>query len=197
MPYIFSKDLIRNLLTECDNIKPHPLSNRHLVFPAVYRLLYGCGVRISEAVKLRLKDVDLKQGIVVVRAQNLTKTALFHVSFVNKIPCRVFFKIHTVSSPQDYFFMKRDRTAYSSNTVYRNFRVLRKSGISHGGKGRGPQLWFAPYLCGSFVKSKWYSKELFTVPYPFFQLTWDMLRLRLRNNTWDWLQKHIRKFWTQ
>ncbi|MGI6412358.1 MAG: tyrosine-type recombinase/integrase [Syntrophomonadaceae bacterium] len=142
MPYIFSKDLIRNLLTECDNIKPHPLSNRHLVFPAVYRLLYGCGVRISEAVKLRLKDVDLKQGIVVVRGSKFNKDRVIPMSAsLTRYLVGYSLKIHTVSSPQDYFFMKRDRTAYSSNTVYRNFRrLLQKSGISHGGKGRGPRL---------------------------------------------------------
>jgi integrase/recombinase XerD len=50
-------------------------------------------------------------------------------------------KMHTLSSPEDYFFMKRDKTAIASCTVYKNFRkILWKTGISHGGKGRGPRL---------------------------------------------------------
>lgn len=50
-------------------------------------------------------------------------------------------KIHTLSTPENYFFMKRHSTAYTSDTIYKNFRkILWKSGISYGGKGRGPRL---------------------------------------------------------
>lgn len=31
-------------------------------------LIYGCGLRIAECISLRIKDIDLEQGIVIVRA---------------------------------------------------------------------------------------------------------------------------------
>ena len=39
---------------------------RHLVIPAVIRLLYCCGFRIGEVLRLRVKDVDLDTGIITV-----------------------------------------------------------------------------------------------------------------------------------
>lgn len=142
VPHIFTPEQLRRFFTECENIKPHPLSNQHLIFPAIYRLLYGCGLRISEAVALKLKDVDLKDGIITVRGSKFNKDRLIPMSPSLTIYLETYFlKIHTVSTPEDYFFMKRDKTAIASSTVYKNFRkILWKSGISHGGKGRGPRL---------------------------------------------------------
>jgi integrase len=44
--------------------------------PEVFRLLYGCGFRISEVLKLRVRDVDLNQGIITVRQGKLRKDRL-------------------------------------------------------------------------------------------------------------------------
>ena len=40
---------------------------RHLVMPEVFRLLYGCGFRVNEALHLRVADVDLDRGVLTVR----------------------------------------------------------------------------------------------------------------------------------
>lgn len=60
-------DEIRRLLYAADNL---PVRNnaptRHLVIPAVIRLLYCCGFRIGEVLRLRVKDVDLDTGIITV-----------------------------------------------------------------------------------------------------------------------------------
>ncbi len=34
------------------------------------RLIYGSGLRVSECSRLRVKDLDLEQGLVTVRASN-------------------------------------------------------------------------------------------------------------------------------
>jgi len=142
VPHIFTPEQLRRIFAECDKIKPHPLSNKHLVFPAIYRLLYGCGLRISEALGLKQKDVDLKQGIVIIRGSKFNKDRLIPMSpSLTRYLEAYSLKVHTFSTPEDYFFMKRDRTVIASSTVYKNFRsILWKSGISHGGKGRGPRL---------------------------------------------------------
>jgi integrase/recombinase XerD len=142
VPHIFTQEQLKCFFNECENIKPHPFSNKHLVLPAIYRLLYGCGLRISEAVDLKLKDVDLKQGIITIHGSKFDKDRLIPMSpSLTKYLEKYYLGIHTVSTPDDYFFMKRDRTIVASNTVYKNFRkILWKSGISHGGKGRGPRL---------------------------------------------------------
>lgn len=142
LPYIFTPEQLQCIFAECDNIKPHPLSNKHLVFPAIYRLLYGCGLRISEALGLKQKDVDLKRGIVTILGSKFNKDRLIPMSpSLNRYLEAYSLKVHTFSTPENYFFMKKDRALIASSTVYKNFRkILQKSGISHGGKGRGPRL---------------------------------------------------------
>lgn len=142
VPHIFTQDQLQCFFTECKNIKHHPLSNKRLILPAIYRLLYGCGLRISEALALKLKDVDLKHGIITIRGSKFNKDRLIPMSpSLTQYLERYFSKIHLVSTSEDYFFMKRDKTAFAPDTVYKNFRkMLWKSGISHGGKGRGPRL---------------------------------------------------------
>lgn len=142
VPYIYSPEQLRNFFAECDNLKPHPLSNRHMVYPAIYRLLYGCGLRISEALSLKGKDVDLKQGIVTIRGSKFNKDRLIPMSTsLTRYLKDYSLKIHILSTPEDFFFMKRDKTRLRSDTVYKNFRhILWKIEISHGGKRRGPRL---------------------------------------------------------
>jgi len=142
VPHIFTQEQLRRFFTECENINLHPLSNKHLILPALYRLLYGCGLRISEALALKLKDVDLKHGIITIRGSKFNKDRLIPMSpSLTQYLERYYSEIHAVSTPKDYFFMKKDKTAIASSTVYKNFRkILWKSGISHGGKGRGPRL---------------------------------------------------------
>ncbi len=142
VPYIFTQEQLRCFFAVCDDIKPHPLSNRHLFLPAIYRLLYGCGLRISEALALKLKDVDLKNGIITIHGSKFSKDRITPMSSsLTLFLERYFLKVHSVSEPGDYFFIKKDKSAIASNTVYKAFRVLLwQSGISHGGKGRGPRV---------------------------------------------------------
>jgi integrase len=142
VPHIFTSEQIRCIFAACDSIKPHPLSNQHLVFPAIYRLLYGCGLRISEAVALKQKDVDTKREMVTILGAKFHKDRLVPMSpSLAKYMEAYSLKIHTLFTPEDYFFMKRDGTAYAATTVYENFRnILWVCRISHGGRGRGPRL---------------------------------------------------------
>src|ERR1700732_3148120 len=49
---------------------------RHFIMPEVFRLLYGCGFRVGEVLKLRVRDVDLNQGIITVRQGKFRKDRL-------------------------------------------------------------------------------------------------------------------------
>jgi len=60
-PYFFTDDEIDLFFEECDNIKPlKAYPGRELVVPALFRVLYCCGLRCKEARILKYKDVHLK-----------------------------------------------------------------------------------------------------------------------------------------
>jgi len=74
VPYIYSRDELRRLLdaaticeNQCSKLQPHTC--RMLIL-----LLYGAGLRISEALALTLADVDLAAAILTIRESKFYKT---------------------------------------------------------------------------------------------------------------------------
>ena len=62
-PYILSHTEVRRLLDAVDRLRPTghaPL--RHRILPALFRVLYSCGLRVSEALRLRCGDVVPVRG---------------------------------------------------------------------------------------------------------------------------------------
>lgn len=66
-PYVFSDEEIRRLFHAIDTQPLSEMSNRALVDPVLFRLLYATGMRISEALNLKLRDVDTARGTIEVR----------------------------------------------------------------------------------------------------------------------------------
>jgi integrase/recombinase XerD len=76
VPYIYSREELRRLLDTIPSID-HP---RNLIDPETYRaillLLYGAGLRISEALALSRADIDLAAGTLIIRESKFYKTRL-------------------------------------------------------------------------------------------------------------------------
>ena len=64
---MFSDEEIRRLFHTIDTQPLSEMSNRALVDPVLFRLLYATGMRISEALNLQLRDVDPARGTLEVR----------------------------------------------------------------------------------------------------------------------------------
>ena len=141
-PYIFTMDEINRIISETDSIKPHSRYNCADVYPVLFRILYGCGLRVSEALDIRLPDVDLDKGAVIIRGGKNNKSRLVAMSPSLTVFCSdLKQKIHKDSSGADYFFKNRDGSRRDKDTVYDQFReLLWKSDIPYRGKGYGPRL---------------------------------------------------------
>lgn len=133
-PHIFTVDEIQRLLYAADNL---PVRNnaptRHLVIPTVIRLLYCCGFRVSEVLRLRVEDVDLDAGIITVRNGKGGKDRLVpvHSSIAE------YLRSYSVQLPdgREWFFPSA-YGHYSLSTIYENFReLLFVCNIPHTGNG--------------------------------------------------------------
>lgn len=70
VPYIFSDNELKHIFLDSDNIVQKSIkTDPYLVieFPVIIRLLYSCGLRLGEALKIDISDVDLKNGIIKLR----------------------------------------------------------------------------------------------------------------------------------
>ena len=106
-------------------------------------MLYGCGLRISEALNLKIKDIDLKNGLVYIKDSKNHKCRTLPmdnslISFCDNYSKR----IHPVYKDDDYFFESPSGGKYYKSSVYHHFRkILFNCGISHGGRRNGgPRL---------------------------------------------------------
>jgi integrase/recombinase XerD len=73
-PYIFTHDEIYRIINVVDHLSYIPQSKHyHLIYPMLFRMLYGCGLRINEALSLKKSEVDLANGILTItKAKNGT-----------------------------------------------------------------------------------------------------------------------------
>lgn len=141
-PYIFSKDELKSFFTACDTIKVHDKSNMKYILPVVFRMIYGCGLRINEALSLKNKDVNLGEGYIIIRETKNGCDRILPLSDSLTNICDQYTKIHlSPNGPDDYFFIQRNGNRYTPSTMYKWFRkILWEAGISHGGKGLGPRV---------------------------------------------------------
>lgn len=142
-PYIFSKKEIEDIFQSSDRLETNGNMDSHInVIPALFRVLYGTGIRISEAVCLKNDDVNLDDKYFVIKESKNGKErmiplsdSLVHVckQYRNSLP-----EIHVT---KEYFFVKLNGRKCSSKAVYDWFRkVIWNAGIHHGGRGHGPRL---------------------------------------------------------
>jgi integrase len=65
LPYIFTHSQISAILEYADkDAKEHSSVSSRVDTAIILRLLYGCGLRISEALSLKMQDVDLDNGVI-------------------------------------------------------------------------------------------------------------------------------------
>ena len=66
-PYVFTDEEVRRLFTAIDSQPMSSYSNKAMVDPVLFRVLYGAGLRISEALHLTLADIDACSGTLRIR----------------------------------------------------------------------------------------------------------------------------------
>jgi len=65
VPYVFTSDEVRRMFEAADQLKAHPKLAMQL--PIILRLLYCCGMRVNEVLRLTMMDIDFSTGTLIVR----------------------------------------------------------------------------------------------------------------------------------
>ncbi|MDT8402693.1 MAG: tyrosine-type recombinase/integrase [Bacteroidales bacterium] len=148
-PYIFTRNQIDRLLQMSDKLRMYDrhMTNTMFCVPAVLRLLYSTGLRISEALSIRNADVKFKEGYIHIRKtkngserivpinDSLCEVLQQYTSFRSKMP------IKHVDLPNSFFFIKSDGTYCNAQSIYKWFRRLQtESGIPYTGNHHGPRV---------------------------------------------------------
>lgn len=169
--YIFTHEEIKQFILAVDQTKPAihygKQSLAHLIMPVLFRMLYCCGLRVSEAVKLKKEDVDLSNGILKLHETKNNKERFVPMSVSLTTICKIYSNNPLVKNYEsEYFFPSTDLTHYAICTIYDRYRTyLFSAGIGHGGRGKGPRLHDIRHTMAVHTLSKWVSegKDIYSI----------------------------------
>lgn len=142
-PYIFTEEELMRFFEACDSMEYNVnYQSLHHICPALFRLLYGCGLRVNEALSLKCEDVNLTEGFIIIHeTKNGEERQLPLSESLKDVLIQYHNYCHCKSDSKTYFFVKRNGERCSSNTIYTRFRkILYHAKISHAGKGYGPRV---------------------------------------------------------
>lgn len=144
-PHIYTPAEIDALLAEASRVTPMD-SLRPSLFVTLIGLLYCTGLRISEALTLRLSDVDLDEGLLIIRNAKFHKSRAVPLqpdakqALVAYADARRRFGHRTGADAA--FFVIRGRRQCSYGWIAKNFRAIsRRAGLRRSAPGeRGPRI---------------------------------------------------------
>jgi integrase len=146
VPYIFTKNEVASIFAASDSFTPQKITHdcSYRMMPTLFRLLYGTGLRLGEALALDEKDVNLQQRFIKVKeskngaerivplSESLTKACIYYLEQKQEWL--------TPRLKSNLFFVKKNNSPCGDHSAYAAFRhILWKVGIPHKGKGLGPR----------------------------------------------------------
>jgi integrase/recombinase XerD len=160
IPRILTHSEVQKILQAIDKLTPSAHAPmRHIIMPEIFRLLYCCGFRISEVLNLRVRDVDLEQGVLIIRAGKFGKDRLVpaSISLIKRLQSYV---SHLEDlSPDAFFFPSPTNGPWSIRAPSSLFRkLLYQCGIPYGGRGKGPRLHDLRHTFAVHKLIQWYKE---------------------------------------
>ena len=158
VPHIYTNEELKRFFQEME--KCHYNSQcpyRHLIMPIFFKMLYSCGLRLSETRLLKVEDVDLDHGILTINHSKKDNSRLVPMPDTLTEKFKIYSKqAHPNSDNKYYYFPIKNNTPMTIGNVYKNFRkFLWKAGISHGGKGFGPRIHDFRHSFSVYCLKKW------------------------------------------
>jgi len=135
IPYLFSDDELKVLFETMDTLGPGKTkhsSDRGLILPVVYRMLYCCGLRPGEPLRLKHDDVNLKNGELFIRN---SKGGKDRIVMMSDELLEMSSRYDSWMGKRDYFFQSPGYGMYRTNWLRTNLhKYWEASGLNQGVK---------------------------------------------------------------
>jgi integrase/recombinase XerD len=139
-PHIFTDSQLEEFFRICDGFKAVKFPPyRHLVTSMMFRLIYCCGLRNSEACNLKRSEISLKDGIIKIYESKGHKNRLVYMSADLTDLCRKYdFAMETMNPEREYFFPSSRKANYYNTSVCRLFDSILKRTSFYGKTSKKP-----------------------------------------------------------
>ena len=141
VPYIYSREELRRLLVATATNRDPRFVIEPITLRTILLLLYGAGLRASEALNLNLADVDLITAVLTVRLSKFFKSRLVPLGpqLAQALMAYSTWRGSTASAAEGTapFFVRRTGERISYNTLEGTFRRIRaRAGLRRTDGGR-------------------------------------------------------------
>lgn len=135
VPYIFSREELDKMFETADKFSGANVTGRSpnpIHFPMLIRILYGCGVRLGEALSLTVADIDLDEGVIKVRNAKGNKDRLVPMDESLTAIFRRYMSVFGKDLKENsLIFESRKHTQYSEKWALHCFQnTLKHAGIA-------------------------------------------------------------------
>ncbi len=157
VPYILSKENIQQLLALAARLDRPSL--RANLYRALLLVLYCTGLRIGEALRLRMRDVDIKAGVLFVEQfKGRARWVPFHRSLSRELTKYLSSRRAFASAgPEDRFFIGTNRQTLPAKTAAETIRKLfQKAGLKPSRGRVGPRPYDLRHAFAVHRLTRWY-----------------------------------------
>ena len=140
-PYVLTDREVRALFAAIDSQRMSSYSNKAIVDPVLFRVLYDTGLRVSEALKLTLADVDTLAGTLRIRdsKNNESRTIPITGRLAATIDAYLAAAHPAALLSDNVFYSRAPDRPINQATIYMRFRgYLADAGIPHFAGGPHP-----------------------------------------------------------
>lgn len=122
-PYLFTDDEIAAFFIACDSLQRDcHVPKRHIVLPAMYRLLYCCGLRCKEARTLKSENVHLAENYIdILQSKGPKSRRLFITQELSDYLGTYDMRMDLIFPGRIFFFPARKDAPYGASAFQRNF----------------------------------------------------------------------------
>jgi integrase/recombinase XerD len=195
MPYIFSYEEMAKIFKVCDELRLERRNTQSslLIMPCLLRMLYGTGIRISEALSLKNESVNIEENYLTIKDSKSKKDRLVPITSTLADVCKEYIKfrrqlpIMGVEEATRCFFVSPLGLNCNSLSIRVLFqKILIRSGIPSMGSKTNPRIHDIrhSFACHSFVKLCDEGIDLYC--------SWPYLSTYLGHETLSMTERYIR-----
>jgi integrase len=161
IPYVLSKKDIQRLLQLAAQLDRPPF--QAILYRTLLLILYCSGLRFGEALRLRIRDVNIGSGLLFVeQTKGRARWVPFHRSLAkeldNYLTAR---RVFAPTRPEDYFLVGANKRKLPVGTASENVRkLLRKAGLKPDQGRIGPRPYDLRHTFAVHRLTRWYEQGI-------------------------------------
>jgi len=125
-PHIFTDEQLAEFFRVCDSFEPAAFPKyRHILLPTMFRTIYCCGLRSSEACNLTRSNVDLSRGIIKVFDSKGCKDRVVYLTpDLLRLCVKYDAAMEALLPGREYFFPSQHQKHFINSSICRIFNQI-------------------------------------------------------------------------